>query len=144
MPAIVAAAADAIQREIESQLSGASTYKSLQLEEKLSLFINTAATKMATGIGTDFAALRPYITDFVSCGASIYDAHHTMDAVKRASHLGLSGIEVHSVDLGGASIPAALEIARRLCESEASRSAHRRFRGASQSHREQSLLSRSE
>jgi acetyl-CoA acyltransferase len=119
MPAIVAAAADAIQREIESQLSGASTYKSLQLEEKLSLFINTAATKMATGIGTDFAALRPYITDFVSCGASIYDAHHTMDAVKRASHLGLSGIEVHSVDLGGASIPAALEIARRLCESEA-------------------------
>jgi acetyl-CoA acyltransferase len=84
----------------------------------LSLFINTAATKMAMGIGTDFAALRPYITDFVSCGASIYDAHHTMDAVKRASHLGLSGIEVHSVDQGGASIPAALEIARRLCDDE--------------------------
>jgi acetyl-CoA acyltransferase len=118
MPAIIAAAADAIQREIEVQLTGETTYKSLLLEEKLSLFINTAATKMATGIGTDFAALRPYITDFVSCGASIYDAHHTMDTVKRASHLGLSGIEVHSVDLGGASIPAALEIARRLCESE--------------------------
>lgn len=118
MPALIAAAADAIQHEIESQLPEKSAYKSLQLEEKLSLFINTAATKMAAGIGTNFSALRPYVTDFVSCGASIYDAHHTMDAVKRASHLGLSGIEVHSVDQGGASIPAALEIARRLCEDE--------------------------
>jgi acetyl-CoA acyltransferase len=117
MPAIIAAA-DAIQREIEAQLADGLTYKSLALEEKLSLYINTAAEKMAASMGTSFAAIRPYITDFVSCGASIYDPHHTMDAVKRASHLGLTGIELHSVDLGGATIPAALEIARKLTHEE--------------------------
>lgn len=119
MPALIIAAADAIQREIETQLENTDkTYKTLSLDEKLSLYINHAAEGMASTLGTDFSRLRPYITDFISCGASIYEPHHTMDAVKRASHLGLSGIELHSVDLGGASIPAALEIARRLCQDE--------------------------
>jgi len=117
MPALVVTAADAIQREVEAALTSRNEiYKACPLDEKLSLYINIATERMAVNLKTNFSALRPHITDFISLGASIYEPHHTMDAVKRASHLGLSQIELHSVDLGGASIVAALEIARRIAD----------------------------
>jgi hypothetical protein len=120
MPAIVAAAADAIQREIEVSTLRVSIDLQVAAARRKACRCSSTPRRRKWRRASEPTLPRcaPYITDFVSCGASIYDAHHTMDAVKRASHLGLSGIEVHSVDLGGASIPAALEIARRLCESE--------------------------
>ncbi len=115
MTAWLVGGADAIQSDIEAALANAQSYRKLELDEKLSLFLTTAANNLAAAHETDFKNLRPLITDFISVGASIYERHHTMDVAKKASMLGLSGIELHCVDLGGASIPAALDLAQRLC-----------------------------
>lgn len=119
MGAQVVAAGDAIQKDVEAVLAQSGrAYKKTGLDEKLSLYLNLAAEQMARNLGTSFATLRPYITDYIGFSASIYERHHTMDVAKKASFLGLSGTELHSVDLGGASTPAALEIARRLAADE--------------------------
>lgn len=119
MSAQLVAGADAIQSEVEDSLATKGlTYKKLSVDEKLAAFQSIALARMATSCGVSFEALKPFITDFLSFGASIYERHHTMDVVKRASMAGISSIELHSVDLGGASVPAALEYARRLCETE--------------------------
>lgn len=107
--------ADAIQAEIESQLQHTQSYRKLDLDEKLTLYLQTAVNNLAAKHTVSFESIKPLITDFISVGASIYERHHTMDVSKKASMLGLSGIELHSVDLGGASIPAALGIAQQLC-----------------------------
>jgi acetyl-CoA acyltransferase len=107
--------ADAIQSDIERLLIDAQSYKKMVLDDKLSLFLTTAVNNLAAAHRTQFEQLRPLVTDFISVGASIYERHHTMDVSKKASMLGLSGIELHSVDLGGASIPAALSTAQQLC-----------------------------
>ncbi len=119
MSAKLVAGADAIQSEVEDSLAAKGlTYKKLSIDEKLAAFQSIALTRMAASCGVSFDALKPFITDFLSFGASIYEHHHTMDVVKRASMAGISSIELHSVDLGGASVPAALEHARWLCEAE--------------------------
>lgn len=115
MSAWLIGGADAIQSDIEPQLDDTQSYKKLDLDEKLALFLTTAAKNLAAALNTSFESLRPFITDYISVGASIYERHHTMDVSKKASMLGLSDIELHSIDLGGASIPAALETAQRLC-----------------------------
>lgn len=117
MTAWLIAGADAIQADVEARLSAAQSYKKLTLDEKLQEFLTAATDRLAEICGTPFSVLRPLITDFISVGASIYERHHTMDVSKKATMLGLAGIELHSVDLGGASLPAALEQARRLCQN---------------------------
>lgn len=119
MPAQIVAASEAIQEDVEIALSASGrAYRKVPLDEKLSLYLNLAAERMAGCLGTSFDTLRPHITDYIGFSASIYERHHTMDVAKKASFLGLSGIELHSVDLGGASTPAALEIARKLASDE--------------------------
>lgn len=108
--------ADAIRADIDHALGGPQHYKTLSLDEKLALFLCTAADNLAAAHKTSLQALRPLITDFISVGASIYERHPTMDVCKKASMLGLSGIELQTVDLGGASIPAALACAQQICE----------------------------
>ncbi|MFZ5629889.1 MAG: thiolase C-terminal domain-containing protein [Spirochaetota bacterium] len=115
MNAWLVGGADAIQSDIERRLADTQSYKKLALDDKLALFLTTAVNNLAATHKTQFEHLRPLITDFISVGASIYEHHHTMDVSKKASMLGLSDIELHSVDLGGASIPAALATAQRLC-----------------------------
>ncbi|MBX3723891.1 MAG: hypothetical protein KF713_18740 [Turneriella sp.] len=113
------AVADAIQKDVDAELATRGLgYKKLSLDAKLKAFTEIAAERMAGTLGLTFAQLRPHITDFIGFGPSIYEHHHTMDVAKKASFLGLTGVELHSVDLGGASTPAALEIARRLCTQE--------------------------
>ncbi|HRP70585.1 MAG TPA: hypothetical protein PLY93_13735 [Turneriella sp.] len=113
-------AADAIQKDVERLLDAQNkSYKQLSLNEKLTIFQHTAVERASQSMGIEFHALRPYITDFMSFGASIYEHHHTMDVVKRASELGLTDTDLHTVDLGGASLPAALELAQRICADEA-------------------------
>jgi len=119
MPVVALKPADAIQHDVDAYLAERSlTYKKLSLDEKLRIFLTLAVERMAEGLGTSWASLHPYITDYIGFGASIYERHHTMDVTRKATFLELSGIELHSVDLGGASMPAALELARRLCENE--------------------------
>jgi acetyl-CoA acyltransferase len=119
MPAQIFAVADAIGKDVERHLDGLGlSYKKISLDEKLALFLRIAVERMAATIGVSFDKIKPYITDYIGFGASIYERHHTMDVAKKASFLGLMGVELHSVDLGGASAPAALEIARRLCSNE--------------------------
>lgn len=119
MPAVALKPADAIQSDVDAYLTQCSlTYKKLSLDEKLEIFLTLAVERMATGLGTSWKSLRPHVTDYIGFGASIYERHHTMDITRKAGFLGLVDIELHSVDLGGASMPAALELARRLCESE--------------------------
>lgn len=115
MTAWLVAGADAIQADVEKRLSAAQSYKKLTLDEKLQCFLTIATERMGELYGVEFSQLRPLITDFISVGASIYERHHTMDAVKKATMLGLAGIELHSVDMGGASVPAALDLAQKLC-----------------------------
>lgn len=115
MNAWLVGGADAIQSDVERLLTDAQSYKKMALDDKLSLFLTTAVNNLAAAHRTQFEQLRLLITDFVSVGASIYERHHTMDVSKKASMLGLSGIELHSVDLGGASIPASLATAQQLC-----------------------------
>ncbi len=113
------AVADAILKDVEAELETRSlSYKKISLDEKLAAFTKIAAERMAATLGLTFEKLKPYITDYVGFGPSIYEHHHTMDVAKKASFLGLTGVELHSVDLGGASTPAALEIARKLCVAE--------------------------
>jgi acetyl-CoA acyltransferase len=119
MPALLLAAADAILSDVEAQLAATGqTYKKLDLHEKLGEFLRLAADRMAMKLGGSFGQLRPHITDFISFGASIYEPHHTLDVARRADTLGLLHAELHSVDLGGASTPAALELARRIVQDE--------------------------
>ena len=115
----VFAVGDAVLGDVEGVLKRKGlAYRKITLDEKLALFMEIAAERMAQNLGLVFSDLKPYITDFVGFGPSIYEHHHTMDVAKRASFLGLTGVELHSVDLGGASTPAALEIARKLCANE--------------------------
>lgn len=119
MPALIIAAADAILSDIESRLGASGrAYKKLDLNEKLGIFLTTAADNLAAKLGTKFETLRPHITDFISFGPSIYEPHHTMDVVKRADVLQLGHAELHTIDLGGASAPATLELARRIVQDE--------------------------
>lgn len=118
MGALLLAAGDAIQKDVEATLDAAANYRKLNPDEKLERYLTIAVNRMCALIGAEYARLAPLITDFVGFGASIYEHHHLMDVAKRAGILGLSGRELHTVDLGGASTPAALEIARRLCEHE--------------------------
>lgn len=119
MPAILFAGADAIQKDVEETITAAGhIYKKLTLDEKLEQYLLIAVERCSASAGCSFKDLRPLITDFIGFGASIYEPHHLMDVVKKAAILGLSGIELHSVDLGGASMPAALELARKLCAEE--------------------------
>jgi len=115
MNAWLVGGADAIQADVESALGDGQSYKKLDLDDKLALYLRTAINRLAAAHNTEFVRLKPLITDFVSVGASIYERHHTMDVSRKASMLGLAGIELHSVDLGGASIPAALATAQQLC-----------------------------
>ncbi len=119
MAAVLFAGGDAIQKDVEE--AGAASgemYRKLTLDEKLEQYLQIAVARCAANAGCSFADLRPLVTDFIGFGASIYEPHHLMDVVKKAGILGLSGIELHSVDLGGASMPAALELARKLCTAE--------------------------
>lgn len=119
MPAFIVAGADAILSDVERRLEVKRvSYKKLDLDEKLSEFLTCAVENLTAKLGGSYENLRPLITDFVSFGASIYEPHHTMDVAKRADILQLSHAELHSLDLGGASVPAALEIARRLVAHE--------------------------
>ncbi len=119
MPALLLGGADAISGEIERRLQERNlAYKKLDLDAKLREFLLCAAENLAIKLGGTYETLRPHITDFVSFGASIYEPHHTMDVTKRADTLQLGHAELHSLDLGGASVPAALEIARRLVANE--------------------------
>jgi acetyl-CoA acyltransferase len=119
MAAQVFAVADAILKDVDAHLAAQNlNYRKLSLDAKLEVFLRLAANRMAAGLGVTFDTLRPHITDFIGFGPSIYEHHHTMDVAKKASFLGLTGVELHSVDLGGASTPAALELARKLCNSE--------------------------
>lgn len=115
----VFAVGDAILGDVEAVLKEKGlAYRKISLDDKLALFMQIAAERMAQNLGLRFSDLKPYITDYVGFGPSIYEHHHTMDVAKKASFLGLTGVELHSVDLGGASTPAALEIARKLCVDE--------------------------
>lgn len=119
MAAQIFAVGDAILEDVEKGLQeGRAAYRKIGLDAKLAAFMTIAADRMAATLGTTFDKIRPHITDYVGFGPSIYEHHHTMDVAKRASFLGLSNVELHSVDLGGASTPAALEIARKLCADE--------------------------
>lgn len=119
MPALLFAGGDAIQKDVEEAIApSGQVYKKLTLDEKLENFLKIAVDRSCATTGASFAELRPYITDFIGFGASIYEPHHLMDVVKKAGTLGLTNIELHSVDLGGASVPAALELARKLCAEE--------------------------
>ncbi|MBV6494144.1 MAG: hypothetical protein LDLANPLL_02170 [Turneriella sp.] len=115
----VFAPADAIQKDVETLLfTEGKSYKRLSLEEKLAYYLKIAVDRSSATLGLSFDKLRPFITDLLSFGASIYEAHHTMSPAKHASILGLVDIDLHTVDLGGASIPFALEHARRICAHE--------------------------
>lgn len=119
MPALLFAAGDAIQKDVEEAIQATgNNYKKLTLDEKLGQYLQLAVERCSANAGCSFGDLRGHITDFIGFGASIYEPHHLMDVVKKASTLGLSGIELHTVDLGGASMPAALELARKLCADE--------------------------
>lgn len=119
MPAVLFAGGDAIQKDVEDAIAAAgNNYKKLSLDEKLEQYLQLAVNRCAATAGCSFGDLRNQITDFIGFGASIYEPHHLMDVVKKAAVLGLSGIELHTVDLGGASMPAALELARKLCTDE--------------------------
>lgn len=119
MAAVLFAGGDAIQKDVEETITAAGNiYKKLTLDEKLGFFLRIAVERCSAEAGCSFEDLRPLITDFIGFGASIYEPHHLMDVVKKADALGLTGIELHTVDLGGASIPAALELARKLCAEE--------------------------
>lgn len=119
MPALLFAGGDAIQKDVEEAIAASGNiYKKLTLDEKLGAFLQIAVERCSVEAGCSFKDLRPFVTDFIGFGASIYEPHHLMDVVKKAAVLGLTGIELHSVDLGGASVPAALEVARKLCAEE--------------------------
>ncbi|MCX7631963.1 MAG: hypothetical protein N2Z22_01375 [Turneriella sp.] len=118
MTAWLIAGGDAIQKDVESALASGQSYKRLSLDEKLTLYLRLATERMAMALGLSFAQLRPWLTDYIGLSASIYEPHHSMDVAKKAAMLGLSGIELHSVDLGGASIPHALGLAQKLCLQE--------------------------
>lgn len=119
MPAVLFACGDAIQKDVEDFLGEtAAGYKKSTLDEKLQNFLRIAVDRSCHSIGAEYDNIRPFITDFIGFGASIYEHHHLMDGTKKAGILGLAGVELHSVDLGGASVPAALELARRLCAEE--------------------------
>jgi acetyl-CoA acyltransferase len=119
MPVRVLAVADAIQKDVDAHLDkGGLTYKKLSLDDKLQTYLRVAVGRMMPELGIDFETLGPHITDFISFGPSIYEHHHTMDTGKKASMLGLTGIQLHSLDLGGATAPAALELAERIARDE--------------------------
>lgn len=119
MPAVLFAGADAIQADVEAILPDErGAYKKLSLDDKLQHYQQIAVERCAANAGCNWSALIPHVTDFISFGASIYEPHHLMDGAKRAALLALTGIELHTVDLGGASVPAALELARKLCAHE--------------------------
>ena len=56
----------------------------------------------------DFARLCPLITDFISCGPSVYTQTKYHDTMHKADSLGLTGAHCHVIDQGGASITAAI------------------------------------
>lgn len=84
--------------------------------ERVERFLETVVEKLCNYLHTDFAKLRPYITDFLSCGPAVYNPLKYHDTMHKADRLGLTGVNCQFIDQGGASITSALVQAHALVQ----------------------------
>ncbi len=84
--------------------------------ERVERFLETVVDKLCDYLQTDFAKLRPYITDFLSCGPAVYNPLKYHDTMHKADRLGLTGTNCQFIDQGGASITSALVQAHALVQ----------------------------
>lgn len=104
----------AVSDTVESDIVG---YEALSNEDKYFSLLKASITNLFSFIGTDREKIFPYITDYVSIEAAALGREGYGQAIRDANQLGLTGIQSHIVDLGGASVAGAIGEAARLAEN---------------------------
>lgn len=92
-------------------------YGSLSPEEKYKSLLSHSIDDLLKFLGSDRENFFPYITDFVSIDAAALGREGYGQSILDANDLGLTGIQCHTVDLGGASVGGALGEAARIAET---------------------------
>lgn len=99
---------------IASEMDGGQLRRGI--DNAVGALFERAVHKLFDFLGADFERERVWITDLISFGPSVYNPFPYHDTVRKAAALGFSGIRTHTVDLGGASVCAAVELADLICK----------------------------
>jgi acetyl-CoA acyltransferase len=107
--ALLPAVADALPAEADL-----AALKGRGVGEKSARLLDCAVRKLFRFLGTEWERERGLISDFISFGPPVYEPFPFHDTIRRAEALGLPGVRCHTVDLGGASVAAALDLAKSI------------------------------
>ncbi|MCC5814712.1 MAG: thiolase family protein [Leptospira sp.] len=110
MNSIILGVADTIDSDIEN-------YNSLNHEEKYFQLLGGSIERLFQFLGTDFEKYKNLITDYLSIEAAALGREGYGQSVRDANDLGITGIQCHVVDLGGASVAAAVGQAALIAEN---------------------------
>ncbi|WCL49312.1 thiolase C-terminal domain-containing protein [Leptospira sp. GIMC2001] len=110
MSPIILGVCDSIESDI-------SNYQELSNYERYFALLESAVDGLCNFLGTDRTEVSQYLTDFVSIDAAALARTGYGQMVKDANDLGFTGIQCHTVDLGGASVCGAIGEAWRIAES---------------------------
>lgn len=107
--ALLLAVADALPGEADL-----AALKGRGVGEKSARLLDCAVQKLLRFLGTEWERERSRISDFISFGPPVYEPFPFHDSLRRAEALGLPGVRCHTIDLGGASVVAALDLAKAI------------------------------
>ncbi len=107
--ALLPAIADALPAEADL-----AALKGRGVGEKSARLLDCAVHKLFRFLGTEWERERGGISDLISFGPPVYEPFPFHDTLRRAEALGLPGVRCHTIDLGGASVVAALDLAKAI------------------------------
>lgn len=103
MNPILLGVADSIVDDFEK-----SEYASLSAQERIDGLLGMAVRRLFDFLEMRVECANDVITDFISFGPPVTGDYVFFDASRKAGSLGLTGVRIHTIDLGGASVGASL------------------------------------
>ncbi len=101
---VILGVADTIPAEIKVD-----KFRKWPREKRVKKLLSHSVEQLCEFLEVDWQLLKPEITDMISFGPSIYNPLKYHDTLHKAESLGLTGINTHFIDMGGASPVAGLE-----------------------------------
>lgn len=103
MNPLILGAADSISGDFEK-----SDYAALSGQAKIDALLGSAVARLFAFLEIPLGRANDLVTDFISFGPPVTGDYVFFDASRKAGSLGLTGVRIHTIDLGGASVGASL------------------------------------